>query len=160
MLLVVVNKGHFDLDYFGGEGLKVTPTVDGQDGRVRVETFHKTENALVKVRLLDAGGKTVAEGEGTDVTLTIPGVHLWDGTKDPYLYTCETTLAVDGKTVDQVSTRFGVRTFTVDPEKGFFLNGRSYPLRGVSRHQDWKGIGNAITKEQHDNYFGMIVVLG
>ena len=158
--LIVVNKNHFDMDYFGGEGLKVTPTVDGQDGRVRVETFHKAESALVNVRLLDGSGKAVAEGEGTDVTLTIPGVHLWDGTKDPYLYTCETALAVDGKTVDQVRARFGVRTFSVDPEKGFFLNGRSYPLRGVSRHQDWKGIGNAITKEHHDTDMALIREMG
>ncbi len=158
--LIVVNKAHFDMDYFGSEGLKVTSTVDGQDGRARVEAFHKAENARVIVRLLDADGKAVTDGEGTDVTLTIPGVHLWDGVKDPYLYTCEAALAVDGKEVDRVSSRFGVRTFSVDPEKGFFLNGRSYPLRGVSRHQDWKSIGNAITKEHHDMDMALIREMG
>jgi len=158
--LIVVDKNHFDLDYYGGPGLKVTPTVDGTDGKVRVETFHKAANATVSVRLLDADGKTVADGTGTDCTLVIPKVHLWDGVKDPYLYTCEAALEVDGKAVDQVSARFGVRTFSVDPEKGFFLNGRSYPLHGVSRHQDWKGIGNALTKEHHDTDMAMIRELG
>ena len=160
VLLLIVNKDHFDLDYFGGPGLKVTPTVEGKDGRVRVEAFHNAGNARVKVKLLDADGSAVAEGEGADLTLTIPGVCLWDGVKDPYLYTCQTTLEVGGRDVDQVSARFGVRTFSVDPEKGFFLNGRPYPLRGVSRHQDWKGLGNAITKEHHDADMALIREMG
>ena len=62
--------------------------------------------------------------------------------------------------VDAVSCRFGARYFHVDPQKGFFLNGRSYPLRGVCRHQDWKGIGNAITKEHHDIDMDMIREIG
>ena len=156
VLLVIVNKDHFDMDYCGGPGLKVTPGVDGKDGRVRVEAFHQVEGAQVKVKLLDAGGKTVAVGTGTDITLAVANVHLWDGVKDPYLYTCEAELVVDGTAVDLVSTRFGVRTFSVDPKKGFFLNGRPYPLHGVSRHQDWKGIGNALTKKHHDEDMAMI----
>ena len=160
VLLVIVNRDHFDLDYWGGSGLKITPVVEGRDGRVRVETFHRVDGATVAVRLLDAGGKTVAEGEGTDVTLTIPDVHLWDGVKDPYLYSCEAGLTVDGMVVDQVSSSFGVRSFHADPEKGFFLNGRPYPLRGVSRHQDWKGIGNALAKEHHDRDMELIREMG
>ena len=160
VLLVVVNRSHFDMDYFGGSGLKITPCVDGRDGRVRVETFHNAEGAQVNVRLLDAGGKLVAEGEGSDVTLVIPSVRLWDGVKDPYLYTCEAALVVDGKEMDRVSSRFGVRTFSVEPDKGFFLNGRPYSLHGVSRHQDWKGIGNAIGKEHHDVDMAMIREVG
>ena len=53
-----------------------------------------------------------------------------------------------------------MRTFSVDPKKGFFLNGRPYPLHGVSRHQDWKGIGNALTKEHHDADMAMIREVG
>jgi len=160
VLLVVVNKVHFDMDYFGGPGLKITPTVEGKDGRVHVEAFHKADRAQVKLRLLDAGGKAVAECEGADATLTIPGVHLWDGVADPYLYTCEATLVVDGKEADQISARFGVRSFSVDPQKGFFLNGRSYPLRGVSRHQDRKGLGNALTPEMHREDMELIAEMG
>ncbi len=158
--LVIVNEDHFDMDYFGGSGLKVTPTVEGKDGRVRVETFHQVKGAQVQVDLLDAAGKTVAFGAGTDITIAVANVRLWDGVDNPYLYTCQATLVVEGREVDQVSTRFGVRTFSVDPEKGFFLNGRSYPLHGVSRHQDWKGIGNAITKEHHDTDMELIRELG
>ena len=160
VLLLLVPKDHFELDYCGGEGLKITPGVDGKDGRVRVETFHHVEGAQVRVKLTDAAGKTVAIGTGTDITLAVANVRLWDGVKDPYLYTCEVTLVVDGEEVDRVSARFGGRTFRVDPKEGFFLNGRPYPLRGVSRHQDWKGIGNAITKEHHDADMALIREMG
>lgn len=75
----------------------------------------------------------------------IENVHLWDGVNDPYLYTARAIL----ESGDEVCTRFGCRSFEIDPQKGFLLNGRSYPLRGVSRHQDCKGIGNALTLEHH-----------
>lgn len=155
--LVIVNKAHFDMDYFGGSGLAVD--ADGQ-GKIRVRTWHNADKAAVAVTLLDDQGNTVAKGEGTDITLQIENPHLWDGLDDPYLYRCEATLMVDGQPVDQVATRFGVRSFRMDPREGFFLNGRSYPLRGVSRHQDRKGLGNALTKEHHDEDMALIRELG
>ena len=160
VVLLTVNENHFDLDCFGGPGIAVTPTVSGKDSTVRVQSWHNAPNATVSLRLLDRQGKVVASGEGTDTTLTISDVHLWDGIEDPYLYSCVATLTVDGTAVDEVSTSFGVRTFRVDPKEGFFLNGRSYPLRGVCRHQDWKGFGNAITTEHHDTDMAMIREIG
>ena len=158
--LITVNQHHFDMDYFGGNGLAVTPTVEGTDGKVRVRTWHSAPSGKVTVTLLDALGTEVAAGTGTDVTLTIPQVHLWDGLADPYLYTCKATLTAEGEETDCVTTRFGVRTFRMDPEKGFFLNGRAYPLHGVSRHQDRKGIGNALAKEHHDEDMALIREIG
>ena len=69
-------------------------------------------------------------------------------------------MSVDGVAVDKVTVPFGVRSFRVDPQRGFFLNGRSYPLRGVCRHQDWKGIGNAISPEHHDTDMVLIREIG
>ena len=158
--LIVLNKAHFDMDHFGGPGIAVTPEVDGENGKVRIQTWHNTDNASVAVTLLDAAGVEVAKGTGTDVTLTIENVHLWDGLDDPYLYTCEAVLSAEGAEVDAVQTQFGVRSYRFDPKEGFFLNGRSYPLRGVCRHQDWKGIGNAITKEHHDTDMALIREVG
>ena len=158
--LITVNKDHFDLDYYGGNGLAVTPTVEGSDGLIRVRTWHNAENGQVAVTLLDHTGAVVASDGGTDVSLTIADVHLWDGLEDPYLYTCTATLMVEGRAVDQVSTPFGVRTFRMDPKEGFFLNGRSYPLHGVSRHQDRKGLGNALTKAHHDEDMALIREIG
>ena len=86
----------------------------------------------------------------------IEHVHLWDGLDDPYLYTATAKL----ESGDETSARFGCRVFRIDPEKGFYLNGRSYPLRGVSRHQDLKGKGNALSKEDHAADMAIIREIG
>lgn len=158
--LLIVHKTHFDLDYFGGPGLRITPKVDGTDAKVRVESWTNTEKPQVSVTITDAQGNVVAEGEGADVTLMIRDVHLWDGLDDPYLYTATLRLLEDGKAVDEISSAFGVRTFRMDPKEGFFLNGRRYPLHGVSRHQDRKGLGNALTREHHDEDMALIREIG
>ena len=157
--LMVVSKNHFTLDYFGGPGIRITPTVQGADASVQVTTWHDGEGE-VSIELLDAAGNTVATGKGPDITLTIFNAHLWNGVKDPYLYSCKARLVVNGTVEDETTTRFGVRSFKVDPKKGFFLNGKSYPLHGVSRHQDRKGLGNAITREMHDEDMALIKEIG
>ena len=157
--LMVVSKNHFTLDYFGGPGIRITPTVQGADASVQVTTWHDGEGE-VSIELLDAAGNTVATGKGPDITLTIFNAHLWNGVKDPYLYSCKARLVVNGTVEDETATRFGVRSFKVDPKKGFFLNGKSYPLHGVSRHQDRKGLGNAITREMHDEDMALIKEIG
>ena len=158
--LITVNRHHFDLDHFGGPGIAVQAQVTGRDASVWVRTWHNAENGLVSITLKDRESNVAASGQGTDTNIPLPNVHLWDGLDDPYLYTCEATLTVDGTVVDRVSARFGARYFHADPQKGFFLNGRSYPLRGVCRHQDWRGIGNALQKEHHDTDMAMIREIG
>ena len=157
--LMVVSKNHFTLDYFGGPGIRITPTVQGADASVQVTTWHDGEGE-VSIELLDAAGNTVATGKGPDINLTIFNAHLWNGVKDPYLYNCKARLVVNGTVEDETTTRFGVRSFKVDPKKGFFLNDKSYPLHGVSRHQDRKGLGNAITREMHDEDMALIKEIG
>ncbi len=160
--LPVVSKTHFDLDYFGGPGIRVTakPVENYQKGAVKVETWHNAERGEVTVSLLDASGAEVASGKGDPVELLLESVHLWNGRKDPYLYTAVARLYVDGALCDEVRTRFGVRDFACDPKTGFYLNGKSYPLRGVSRHQDRKGVGNAITKDMHREDMDLICEIG
>ena len=157
--LLTVSKTHFELDYFAGPGIKVTPEVKGNDAEILVETWTNGEGD-VKVTLLDAEGNAVTEGKGTKTLLNVKDVHLWNGVADPYLYCVKAELSVDGKVVDEVSTTCGVRYFSFDPDKGFYLNGRPYNLHGVSRHQDFKGIGNAITKEHHDRDMELIREVG
>ncbi len=96
------------------------------------------------------------EGNHATATFTIENVHLWDGVEDPYLYTATATL----DSGDTIATRFGCRHFEIDAEKGFLLNGRAYPLRGVSRHQDRKGVGNALTVEHHRQDMEIVRELG
>ena len=159
--LLVVSKNHFALGHLGGPGIKVTatPTDKYQKAVVHVETWVEGEGD-VRVTLLDADGQTVGIASGTDVTIAMPQPHLWDGVKDPYLYIAVATLTVGGEVVDEVRTRFGVRDFSIDPKKGFFLNGRPYPLHGVSRHQDRKGLGNAVTRAMHDENMALIKEMG
>ena len=160
--LVTVNRSHFDLDYYGGSGLQITPKPinNYKDGSVNVKTWHNAPEGSVEITLYDADGKQVAQGCGTDTELTIRNVRLWEGLADPYLYTAKAVLTVDGVAVDEVSARFGVRDFKADPRKGFFLNGKLYPLRGVCRHQDRKGLGNAITRQMHDEDMALIRQIG
>ena len=157
--LLVVSKDHIALDYYGGPGVQITPDVHEKDADIRVETKVSGEGT-VEVTILDDEGKAVLTGTGADVTLKLDHPHLWDGVRDPYLYTCVVRLVKDGTAVDEVRQRFGVRTFKVDSKQGFFLNGRPYPLHGVSRHQDRKGIGNALTRAMHDEDMQLIRELG
>lgn len=158
--LLTVSKNHFELDYYGGQGICVTPEVIGSDAKIRVQTWNNAPEGTVKVTLLDAEGNAVAESDGTDTTIEVKNVHLWDGVRDPYLYTVKAELFVNGEIADEVVTNCGVRYFKFDPDTGFYLNGRPYNLHGVSRHQDFKGIGNAITKEHHERDMELIREVG
>ena len=163
--IIAVNESHFDLEYYGTPGIKVTPEVVGKDAKVEVEVFVKNAKETQKLvyTLKDAEGNVVAEKETpaseTVASFEIENVHLWHGKKDPYLYIAEVCLK-DEEVLDNVSARFGCRTFEIHPENGFILNGEEYPLRGVSRHQDRWGIGNALLKEHHDEDMDLICELG
>lgn len=161
--IISVNKNHFDLDYYGAPGIKVTPEIKGKDAEIEVEVYlKKKDNCKVRYEII-ADGEIIAtktEDGDDDAEFEIKNVHLWDGLKDPYLYTAKATLIVDGEEVDEISTRFGCREFKIDPEKGFILNGREYSLRGVSRHQDRPQIGNALLYEHHKEDIDLIVEMG
>ncbi len=156
--LLVVNKAHFALDYLGSCGVRVTPSVEGQDATVRVES--RMTGGDVAITLLDRKGRVVSQGAGTDAVLSIPNVHRWHGVEDPYLYTCHAEVQVDGQTTDALDIPFGVRSWRLDAKQGFFLNDKPYPLHGVSRHQDRKGVGNAISRAMHDEDMALIMEMG
>ena len=161
--LIITNKVHFDLDYYGGPGVAVTPTVNGKDANVRVDCYaNECENVEVNATLIDNQGKVVEVIKSQELTFDfeIKDVNLWDGLENPYLYTLKVELVRNNEVLDNKEVRFGVRTFSVDPEKGFFLNGRSYPLRGVSRHQDRYNMGWAITRKEHEEDMALIKEVG
>ena len=161
--LIAVSKSHFDLDYFGGIGLMVTPLVDGKDAHVKLQSFTTNADGLsVRYTVTDANGTAVASATAQgEACLDISDVTLWHGRKNPYLYTAVAELlGTNGEVLDTVSTRFGVRTFKIDPDNGFILNGEEYPLRGVSRHQDRLGVGNALLPEHHREDIDLICEVG
>ncbi|MBQ2973870.1 MAG: glycoside hydrolase family 2 protein [Clostridia bacterium] len=164
--IIAVSNSHFDLDYYGAPGIKVTPEVNGADAKVEVEVFvtNAMEAQTLVYTIKDADGAVVGESaldiSNTKAVFDIENVNLWHGRKNPYLYTAEVKLVAGEDVLDNVSTRFGCRTFEIDPEKGFILNGESYPLRGVSRHQDRWGIGNALLPEHHAEDIDLIMEVG
>ena len=176
--LIAVNSSHFDLEYYGGIGLKVTPEVRGCDAVVRLQAYVKNKTELQGVHFIikDAEGNVAAETYKSeksndakdlpenvvliDLEQDIRNVHLWHGRKDPYLYTVEAELMENDEVIDVVKTRFGCRSFEIDSDRGFILNGEEYPLRGVSRHQDRWGVGNALTPEMHKEDMDLIAEVG
>ncbi|MBQ4612937.1 MAG: glycoside hydrolase family 2 protein, partial [Clostridia bacterium] len=162
--LVCVADSHFDLDYYGTPGIAITPTVNGKDATVKVETYltNKKEGQTIRYTVYDAEEKELAQIETADITatFTLENVRLWNGRKDPYLYCCEAELIENGEVIDNVCSRFGCRFFEIDPERGFILNGEEYPLRGVSRHQDRLGVGNALLPEHHEEDIDLICEVG
>ena len=154
--LIIVPEIHFELEKDGTPGIKVTPKVDLERhcAAVTVETWQNGGPVTVTVN-----GKSItlsSENGHAQAEFLIENVRLWDGLTDPYLY--EATAVLESG--DCVSARFGCRVMGFDPEKGFLLNGKSYPLRGVSRHQDRWGIGNALTEKEHWEDMALIREIG
>ncbi len=153
--LVSVPDTHFDLDYYGGPGITVTPR-PCEDGGAEFDivTYVKNpdENFTVLYSILDPEGKEVGyaccSSEDPAVKVYVPDAHLWSP-EDPFLYTVIADLQRRNEAYDEVSAAVGVRSFSCDPENGFILNGKPTPLRGVSRHQDLLYQGNALTWEDH-----------
>ena len=161
--LICVSQSHFDLEYYGGPGIKVTPTMEDTDAKVEVEVYVRNRKACQTIRyqLLNRDGKVIGAYEGgANANFRIKNAHLWQGRKDPYLYTCTAELLENGTVLDSVRARFGCRSYVIDPERGFILNGEEYPLRGVSRHQDRWGIGNALLPEHHREDMELICEMG
>ncbi len=162
--IVCVNDSHFELMHHGGPGLKITPVVNGNNADVEIETWLSNAKAgqQVKYIIKDAEGNVVCEKitADTKVNFTIENAHLWHGRKDPYLYSAELQLVEGEKVLDNISSRFGCRSYVIDPENGFILNGEEYPLRGVSRHQDRWGFGNALLPEHHEEDIELIMEVG
>ena len=160
---IEVDDAHFDLLKDGTDGVFATPY---SDGRVRFDLFPvNAQGMTVHVQVWDADHNVVAE-ETTDAVdhsslyLVVPQPRLWDGVADPYCYGATALLEQEGVVLDRVDIRFGFRSFRVDAQTGFHLNGRSVPLRGVCRHQDRKDMGWAISAKEHEEDMSLIREMG
>ena len=143
---------------------KVRTVVDlsnGDSGNREVE---------LNVRLLD-GQRVVKEGTKKvnlsgnaamqqEFTFEIDQPHLWNGRQDPFLYQAEVILSRNGQMVDRVIQPLGLRFYRIDPDKGFFLNGKHLPLQGVCRHQDRSEVGNALRPQHHEEDAALMLEMG
>ena len=164
--LLILSAVHFDAGYHGAPGLAVTSEVVNSstlpgNGASNIHAMihlnswvtNPTEDYTVCYTIRNQEGEKTAEtwrsatDPKADVLLTEP--HLWQGVDDPYLYCVTARLVYRNEVVDEVHSRFGIRSFHVDPQKGFFLNGKPMMLRGVSRHQDKLYQGYALSYEDH-----------
>ena len=160
---IEVNDAHFDLLKDGTAGVFVTPHCSG---KTRLDLFPvNAEGAVVSVELKDAEGNVVGAAgaeaeEHVNILIDVANPHLWHGMEDPYCYTAAASIVKDGKVLDTVTVTYGYRSFSVDPNTGFWLNGKNVPLHGVSRHQDRLDKGWAISKADHEQDIALIKEIG
>ena len=157
--LFAVNKEHFDLLDHGSNGIKVTPILKEGKALVEVET-KVTGGDEVRLRVDDIKVNVPVINNIAKGTIEINNPHLWDGLNDPFLYELVAQLFSNGERKACTNVKFGIREFHIDPDKGFYLNGKEYPLRGVSKHQDRLGVGNAVSKENLREDIEIIKELG
>lgn len=174
-LIVTENVCISPLDYASSGVKLVQDSVSNEYAKVRnVIQLSNGRNVDSKLDLYVAvkeGDKTVKSFSssvvvpaGKNITHEIPmefnKPHLWNGMEDPFMYRVEVSIKENGKVLDTVSQNMGLRYYNVDPEKGFFLNGKHLQLKGVCRHQDRAEIGNALRKEHHDEDLAIMLDMG
>lgn len=166
--IIIVPKSHIDLDYFGSDGVMVTPKVnDDGTADIEVRTFitNPVEGQTIAVHIEDyALPESVIDEthpvEETTFELLMQRPILWQGRKNPHLYTCTVSLLDGDRVLDRKTVKFGVRKYVMDPNEGFILNGEKTPLRGVCRHQDRFNMGWAITNKEHEEDCALIAEMG
>ncbi len=175
--LIILPEVHIDLMDFGSSGVYITPKI--KEGCADIGVLVRLANdggssktVNVTVDILDAQGGTVGSSGGKaavpaggnsdyNTSIAFDNPHLWNGVDDPYLYSAKVTVTdEEGNILDEVIEHFGVREYHIDPESGFFLNGRHYDLHGVNYHQDSFENGWAMTNEQRERDYNMMRELG
>ncbi|SDR67836.1 glycoside hydrolase family 2 TIM barrel-domain containing protein [Opitutus sp. GAS368] len=175
--LFALDPLHVDVMDHAADGVFVTPdnvTAARADFSVAINVRNdsgRAAQAVIRTVVRDGQGAVVATQEQAQ-ELAAHGAariaqpfglehpHLWNGRQDPHQYEAEVSVLADGQVRDVVRQRFGLRSFRVDPDRGFFLNGAYLDLHGVSRHQDRAGKGWAISPEDEREDFAMIEEIG
>ncbi len=164
--LIYAENVRFSLDDGSRDGISAVPkrTGDVWELEIKASVTGADKDVACVYELKDDAGKTVARdtrpSDSPASVLKIESPRLWDGVKDPYLYTLNCTLVRNAKTVDERNIPVGFREIEFSSEKGCFLNGRHIKLKGVSRHQDREDIGNALTLKEHEEDVALILEVG
>ncbi len=159
--LIIVPSVHFAFPEDGSSGLFLDVSMEGETAHISYRTEVVGDGGEVRFQISEAeSGLKIAETTGAHGQIILERPHLWNGTDDPFLYRATAILKSENVEVDRVNLCFGCRSFYFNADKGFFLNGRHYPLHGVSRHQDREGIGNALTPAMHEEDMALIREVG
>jgi beta-galactosidase len=175
--LIETGEENFTLTDHGSPGVawlqtSVTKSQATVDIKAQISNGTRRNQSLKFVAsVLDASGKRIATGEQPIVLMSnvtapfslrvvVPEPHLWNGRQDPYLYRAIVELRSTDTLVDSVEQPLGLRFYSIDPDKGFFLNGEPYHLHGVNRHQDRPDKGWALTEADQDEDIRLIQEIG
>lgn len=175
--LITTDAVHVDMLDYAGPGVyaQTTRITDNSaDVAVRVRLRNdgnKASKTSIVTRIVDAEGREVAQAQQqlrvaaktnaeVNATLAVPNPRLWNGRADPYLYTVRVGLRAGAGQLDAVTQPLGIRSVRVDPNQGFFLNGRHVRLDGVSRHQDRASKGWALSRADHEEDMALIAEVG
>lgn len=175
--IIIVNPVHIDLVDYGSSGIYIVQEEISQEKaslllKTRlVNSLDEPKKVRIWADIVDAQGRVAVYGakeviipSGETKVVEIPAIienpTLWNGRKNPYMYEAKVSIQSFNDTIDELSIPFGIRYFHVDPEKGFFLNGEHLPLNGVSRHQDRKDMGWAITEKEKNEDMELIKEIG
>lgn len=156
--LIHVSRKHFDLMYYGSCGIECETYMDGTV-KLHARTVN-TEDPVIRYEIHDGEKTVLCREAGCDTVLKLDDPHLWNGRRDPFLYTLSAVLTEDGKEYDRISMRIGFRSLKFDPDHGAFLNGERIKLKGVAKHQDFAGFGNAVTENEMDTDMRLIRDMG
>lgn len=173
--LILTDDRQISLTDYASSGIyliqeDVSPEKASVKARILLSNYGKPIDAEVIIRIFDGEKAILTEKKmltlpnGVNLTQEIPFTvikpHLWNGRKDPFCYRVEVELAVDNQIVDRVKQSLGLRYYTVDADKGFFLNGEHLKLQGICRHQDRAEIGNALHPAHHEEDMEIIMEMG
>lgn len=175
--LIVTEKTHIDMLDYGSSGVYVTPkniTADKADIDIVVKLANddtNTKNLIVKAEIFDMDNNSVAVSAESisiasdsrcslKINTVVAKPVLWNGRKNPYLYKAEITVYDGDNVLDKSMQNFGIRTYFIDAEKGFYLNGKHLDLHGVNYHQDSYENGWAMTDEQCERDYKMMLEMG
>lgn len=175
--LICTNDLHVDLLDYGSDGVYITPknitaekadtdilvrlANDGSDNKSVTVTAELFDDEGERVTSIDKDIRLPAKGKAEALfAAQIAGPKLWQGRKAPYLYQTKITLTADGEIVDELWQTFGIRTYHIDKDHGFFLNGEYTDLRGVNYHQDSYENGWAMTDSARERDYGMMFDMG
>ena len=175
--IIATNKLHFDLLHYASPGVFIKqgghPDTKGRINVIsRIKNDSKMEQLFdLRTSVLDGSGGIVAKKaistrlepsilKTVDTEIIIPSPRLWQGVEDPYLYRVNVEIFKGDQLVDRIQQPLGIRSFRIDPDHGFFLNGKYLNLHGVSRHQDFFNKGWAVSEDDELGDLDLIQEMG
>ncbi len=156
--LEICDKHHLKFNSYSSSPLKCSTSYANNIGHLNVCYTPAFKDDEVKIQIINKDGLIIKEGYNKDFEINNP--ILWNGIENPHLYKIKASLYHGNTLCDEVIENIGFRSFKVDPINGFFLNDKPYPLRGVSKHQDRKDKGNAISYDDMEEDLELIKEIG